>query len=444
MKEDIGIFNKARRVVAKWKHKNISHQAAWEELTGNKLAKSTARKYMDALHNFLVNAHPSDRMDKIQLEVETNAFKNKHGETIYTQTSTMLVNIQNVRNKSPEEMVQLHGFDPIQWELVDSNNKIWQGSSKLQGVYSMYSSTVKVKPIQSHLAMDYFERLFENIEVPNDVATKEVVVESKDIMLELPIMDVHIGKLAWHEETGNDYDLSIIRDLYKKTVNDILFRVQSNYDTVGRVLFPIGQDMFHCDNEKGTTTKGTSLSVDSRWQKMFRRGCELNIWAIEKLKTLTNKVDISYIRSNHDEKMSYFLMLYLSAWYKNDPKVNINISSYPRKYYQWDECMIGYLHKMAKKRIDKIMQAEAPEIWGNTRFRELHIGHEHIEGLTEHPGLKVRNVSSITATDDWHCGKGYVNIIRQAQGFVWHKKKGLRNVVNSVVENTVEKNIQEQ
>lgn len=434
MKTDKGLLKKARQTVAKWKNNHMSHQAAWEELTGNVLAKSTCRKYMNALDNFLLNAKPSNRLDKIQLNVELQESKNEKGDKIYTQKSTILTNIQNIRDKSPEEMLQLHGYDPLQWELIKSINKAYQGTSKLQGTYDMFSSTVRARPLQNKLSLPALQKIFQNFEPPEIKQASTVPIHNEDIMLEFPIMDVHLGKLAWHEETGQDYDLSTAKHLYEQITEDILDRVSSRYNTVGKVLFPVGQDMFHTDNERSTTTKGTQLTVDSRWQKMFRRGCELNVWAVEKLKRHTNDIVISYVKSNHDAKMSYMLVLFLSAWFRDDPKVTINISPYPRKYYQWGRCMIGYLHKMAKKRIDKIMQSEAPKIWGDTRFRELHIGHQHIEGLQEYTGFKIRNISSITATDDWHCDKGYVNVIRQAQAFVWYKDKGLRDVINSVVE----------
>lgn len=191
---------------------------------------------------------------------------------------------------------------------------------------------------------------------------------------------------------------------------------------------------FNVDNEKNTTTKGTAQTTDSRWQKMFRKGCEYNVWAINKLLNKTNKVDVLYINSNHDSKMSYFLILWLDAYYRNDSRVNVDISSYPRQYKQWGKCAIGYLHDLPKKRIDKIMQAEAPELWGNTKFREIHKGHLHYEELTENMGIKIRMISPITAQSDWITRQGFVGTVRQIQAFVWHKELGLRAIYNSIIE----------
>jgi hypothetical protein len=96
--------------------------------------------------------------------------------------------------------------------------------------------------------------------------------------------------------------------------------------------------------------------------------------------------------------------------------------------------MIGYSHgEETKKRRDKLMQAEAPQIWGNTIFREFHLGHLHSEHVTEYPGFIERRVSSITAPDAWHNRSGYVGTIRKAQAFIWDKENGLELIINSTV-----------
>ena len=170
---------------------------------------------------------------------------------------------------------------------------------------------------------------------------------------------------------------------------------------------------------------------------MLQKGNELYVWAIKKMLQVTNKVKICYIKSNHDEKMSYALTLYLNAWFRNDPRVEVSISPYPRKYFKWGLCMVGLFHKLPKKTKDKIMQEEASDIWGSTIFREFHGAHEHVERLIEFPGFKIRNISGLTAVGDWACGQGYIGVVRQLQGFAWDKNSGVIDIHNSVVKKEV-------
>jgi hypothetical protein len=60
----------------------------------------------------------------------------------------------------------------------------------------------------------------------------------------------------------------------------------------------------------------------------------------------------------------------------------------------------------------------------------LHLGHLHSEQVYEYSGFIQRRISSITATDDWHNEMGYVQTIRKAQAFLWHKENGLKHIIN--------------
>ena len=54
------------------------------------------------------------------------------------------------------------------------------------------------------------------------------------------------------------------------------------------------------------------------------------------------------------------------------------------------------------------------------------MGHLHSEQVKEEHGVKVRNLSSVTATDSWHYTSGYVGAIATSQSFVWDKERGLK------------------
>ncbi len=168
---------------------------------------------------------------------------------------------------------------------------------------------------------------------------------------------------------------------------------------------------------------------------MFKRGNELLIWAIEHLRKLA-PVEVCYVQGNHDYKMSYFSIELVNAFYRNTENVHVNMDIKPRKYYEFGKCLIGYTHgdKETKKRLLTIMQAEASEMWGRTKYRELHMGHLHSEHVEEFQGFKQRRISSVTTIDRWHSEKGYVGVVRQMQAFVWDRNYGLENIYNIVTE----------
>jgi hypothetical protein len=247
-------------------------------------------------------------------------------------------------------------------------------------------------------------------------------------LLEIPLCDVHLSKLCWDKEVDDDYDLEIAEGRFKGAISQII--TDASLYKVDRIVFPIGQDFFNSDNDRGETRKGTAQSMDSRWQKMYFKGCEMNIWAIEHLRKIA-PIDIMYIPGNHDYQYSYFMVSHLKAYFRNVPSVQVNDSPRGRKYYHYGNNLIGYSHGEEKKQnLDKIMQAEASELWGKTKHREFHLAHRHTEHVTEYPGFIIRRISSFTGNDEWHHTEGYVQQSKKAQAFLWCKDKGLRFIIN--------------
>jgi hypothetical protein len=423
-------LDKGAIVWKNWKETSISASEAWEELTGSVYAEDTARKYLNGLKDFLDSGKES-RLAGKKIKTGITETKNSQGQKVYTYTSDMLIQIQDLDNKSPDEVMILHGYDPLKWDLKNADNKAWNGASKEQGTYTLYSSSIKVAPSECNISFKFIEEMFRKLKVPHIEDIEYTNVGQK--LLEIPMMDVHYGKLAWDKESGQDYDLMIADYIYKNTIRDFISRIDKNQ--IERIIFPIGQDFFNSDDDKGKTNKGTSQDMDSRWEKIFDKGFHLVFWAIEQLKQIA-PVEVCYIPGNHDLTTSYYLVYCLSRQYHDSKCVNVDISPKPRKYYEYGNCMIGYSHgEEPKKNLYELMQSEAPEIWGRTKYREFHLGHLHSLRLEEHLGFALRRISAITRPDAWHSREGYIGALQQAQAFIWDKEKGLEQIINSIVEN---------
>jgi hypothetical protein len=362
------------------------------------------------------------------IEVKLKKSTNKHGETVYVQTSTILIDIQEMKDKSPMDLMRAHGYDPLKWELIDSTNRPYQGTSKLHGTYTMFSNSIKVRPLQTRITTEEIRQIFNTFNPPKLQKIQPVKDTQKNIMLEFGLVDMHLGLLSWKEETGENYDINIAIQTAKDHILDILGRVEP----CEKILLPVGQDFFHIDSEKNQTTAGTDQDVDGRWQKIFRKGCELKVWFISQLLQKSNNIEIHYVKSNHDMKMAYFLTLWLDAYYRNESRVNVDIAWNQRKYIKWGKCAICLLHDLPKNKIDKIMQAEEAKLWGSTIYRENHKAHDHHEEVKEYMGVTVRTISPITARSEWTASKGYYSQ-RRFMAFQWHKEKGLRNILYSNV-----------
>lgn len=401
-------------------------------LYGKDLNYNNAKKYLAGIKLHLATMQNADSNDKefSQHEVSYNADK--------SQTVKQDIYLSPDEAASPVLIMQKCGFDPLLWEVItckvisgswDVTLKNGEGEGILH-TNRKYSVTLTVKPLGSKLSMPQVLEAFKGL---SPVKIAQYKHGGGSYMLELPLMDFHLGKLAWGDETGQaDYDLKIAETLWKDTINDILSKT-SAFGTPEYVLFPVGQDFFHFDTPSVTTTAGTQLDSDSRWQKMFRKGVELLVWAIEQCHALA-PVKVMWIPGNHDQMLSYAATIGLAQRYANTETVEVDLSPTPRKYHLYGLNLIGFAHGVEEgKRIEGLMQIEAPEMWGHSVWREYHLGHFHTENSITKNGIVFRRISAITAPDAWHSEKGFLGSVRQAQAFVWDKEKGLQMILNSNV-----------
>lgn len=244
-------------------------------------------------------------------------------------------------------------------------------------------------------------------------------------MAEICIMDAHFGKLAWSRETGFDpYDVKIATDRYRKAMRSILHRL-SPYK-IDEYLLIIGNDLFHTDNEQGTTTKGTKVDVDGRYHKTFEIVRELLCQEIESLAD-TAPVKLMIVPGNHDRHASYHLGDSLKCWFRNHPNVEVDNEPKSIKYHQWGKCLIGACHGDEGKRDEYPLQmaTDVPHMWAQAKFREMHTGHLHRTKVDEFKGVRVRIIPSLGGTDRWSSRMGYTSNLKQAEAFVWNHKAGL-------------------
>lgn len=404
-----------------------------QEYYGIRVGANNARKYWTGITKHL----------KAKRKIADNGQANYLNERLVTGngqiTTRRMMILSESDSNDPYRIMQLNGFDPLQWELVSYKVKRndWDTTMKLyeddrayphRETNHQFKVELTVKVIQKIISTEYIEELFNRLDPPK---LKEYKYKPGSMILELPIMDLHLGKLAWSKETGDDYDLKIAIELFKKTIVDLLEKLHHLRLPIEGILFPVGQDFFHVDNSVSTTTKGTVVDTDSRWQKMFGEGVDTLIWAIEELRKIA-KVYITWVGGNHDQVLSYCAVYYISAYYRNTSNVEVDLSPMPRKYYHYGVNLIGWSHGKEGKRIEHLMQQEQPEAWGKTIFREWHLGDLHHEEAKEIGGVKIRRLSSLTALDAWHVQAGY-HAIRMAQAFVWDKERGRQYVIDSNV-----------
>jgi hypothetical protein len=249
------------------------------------------------------------------------------------------------------------------------------------------------------------------------------------LLFELSLPDVHVGKLAWGAECGEDYDLKIACNVFMDAFTALAEDARCR--DIERIVFPIGNDLLNCDSPSGNTTAGTPQSNDGRYQKVYQTTLALLVGAIDRLREIA-PVDVLTVPGNHDTLSVWTLGETIKAWYRSADDVAVDNSPMLRKYYRYGRSLLLFTHGDREKitSLPLIMAQERRQDWAETIWREAHIGHRHksasvVMAAEELAGIRIRTLPSLCATDAWHHQQGYVSNVRSAESYFWSRERGL-------------------
>lgn len=228
----------------------------------------------------------------------------------------------------------------------------------------------------------------------------------EDLMAVYPMGDPHIGMYAWAEEAGENFDLEIACDNLRKATK---YLVERSPNAKTALILNLG-DFFHSDNADNKTARsGNALDVDGRWAKVLRTGIDLMCELVTSSLVKHENVIVKNIIGNHDDHSSIFIGVALDKYFKNEPRVNVDLSPAKFWYYKFGEVLIGSTHGDTAKptKLPEIMAADKPMDWGRSKYRYWYTGHIHSRNVIEFSGCVWESFRTLAAKDAWHAGAGY-------------------------------------
>ena len=374
-------------------------------------------------------------------QIKTDDFKRSSLE--YKNDGTIIsekfITVRDGDEMTPSFILEAHGLKTSAWEVVSYKNNFWNTQVKGGQKQISYQSKLTAKPTKK-LDLSEIDKHFAQLDRKH-FTPPIIKPRTGNLMAEVNIADLHLGKLCWHGDTPENYDYKIARDTYYHIIGEITEQLRGK--PIEHITFVWANDFFNADTIDNTTTAGTVQDVDVRWQKMFNVGVEMLVRGVEMLQEIA-PVKTFYTPSNHDEVNGYHALKYLEAWFRKDPNVEINTDAYPRKYQLYGNTLLGYCHgdkensrgtKEKASRLASLMPIEARQYWGQALFHEFHTAHLHGEHMIQEiNGVIVRRISSPTAADTYHTTNGFLGNVRKAQTFLYDKDRGLVQTINTPVQ----------
>ena len=376
---------------------------------------------------------------KVQKDILQKVFdydKAKISKVVHNDTTT-ITSPKSAKIKTLQDLVEACDIDLDRYFVERHIINKWEVGSKVGDVVvtePLFQVKAWLKPrVEENFIADLREQTkkdFMNFAPIYVGIGRKDDFAKKDCMLEINIFDLHFGKLAHAEETGDKYNVKIAEKRFLSAIQHFIEQTQ-NYD-IQKIVFPIGNDFLNADNLRKQTTKGTPQDEELRWQESFIQGRKLIQKAVDMLVNVA-PVEVVVVQGNHDWERSFYLGDAIECWYAKCPEVIVNNSSKPRKYVKYGQCLIGYTHGNNEKVADLplIMANENKNIWGSVKYKEMHLGHLHHKreikymSTREYSGTTIRYMRSMSGSDAWHNIKGYVGSQQGCEAFVWHKDKGM-------------------
>lgn len=225
-----------------------------------------------------------------------------------------------------------------------------------------------------------------------------------------PFADLHVGLFSWGRETGTNWDLRISEEVHSKAIADMMDRSPNSRH--GVILG--GGDLIHSDtNENKTARSGNALQVDGRYQKVLMSACRLMVQATERALRKHENVTVRILPGNHDEHASVAVAYFLLAWFRDNPRVVVDIDPSVFWWFRFGKVMLGATHGHTVKLQDmpQIMAHRRAEDWGATRFRYVHGFHIHHKSkyVSEGMGCICESHQTPTPQDAWHYASGFLS-----------------------------------
>lgn len=236
------------------------------------------------------------------------------------------------------------------------------------------------------------------------------------------ITDYHLGAMAWGEETGADWDLSIAEQLL---VDWFAAAIAQAPDARVAVFAQLG-DFLHWDGlEAVTPTSKHILDADSRFQKIVRVAIRLFRRIVAMLLEKHERIVLLMAEGNHDLASSAWLRELFAALYENEPRVEV--ITRPDPYYCVEHGAVSlFFHHGHKRRADSletVLVSKFREVFGRTRHSYAHTGHLHHNLVRETNTMQIEQHRTLAAPDS-HASRGGWMSGRDAKVITYHADHG--------------------
>jgi len=344
------------------------------------------------------------RQIEILEAIDREGSQGKAAKVLGITKRTLEKSLQKLKAKAAQQLASEHDY---------ANKPVPQGYN-IRGVSQYIDPEGKLKGqwiktgIDDQQRMELLKEFVETLcsDIPKLGLIKPPKGTTADLLNVIPLGDPHFGLYSWAQESGDDFDTDIARNLTLGAV-DRLLASAPNAKTC--VVLPLG-DIFHAnDQSNATPAHRHQLDVDTRYQRVMMIGVLTFRHVIIKALEKHQNVVVRFVKGNHDPEASFGLALATASFFHDNPRVTVDLSPSDFWYYRHGKTLIGATHgdKVKHEQLLGVMAADRAEDWGQTKHRYWLTGHVHSQQVREYPGVVCESFRTLAAKDAYASGHGY-------------------------------------
>ncbi len=328
----------------------------------------------------------------------------------YRITENQWQKVQEARNSGIIQAHQEHGVEHQNSKFLWLKNK--NSSIPVQNPFYVEKSE-----------QDKFEAFLQGLkdEIKPTKPVKLLSDGNANLCNQYTLTDYHLGMMAWGEETGSDWDLSIAEETLIKFFEA---GIKSSPKADECVFAQIG-DFLHWDGFEALTPANKHiLDADTRFPKLVRTAIKVIRQIIQKLLEKYKKVHVIMAEGNHDPASSVWLREMLSQFYENEPRINIDTNPDPYYCHRFGNVCLFYHHQHKRKinAIESVFIGKFKKEFGRSKYVYGHLGHLHHQ--QKETNLMILEQHRTLASKDAHASReGYLSG-RDSKIITYHKDYG--------------------
>ena len=335
--------------------------------------------------------------------------------------------LQKLNDLSDKEAADILGVNVTSvWRRRNKGFKIKSVSQYTDGDGKVLRQWVKTEEENKDYMLEAFKSMIDKL--PNYPLFKPSKnIDYQDTLSVFPLGDPHIGMLSWAAESGENWNLKIAEDVFRKMFDVIISKAPPSKIAMLEIL----GDTLHYDNIAGMTARsGNILDTDGRYPEMVRSCVNIVLNMINSLLNYHETVIVDIVRGNHDDVGSIWLAELIQKVYGKNPRVQLLDQHGPIHIYEFGKVLIAshHGHTMKMEKLPITIASDYPEAWGRTSHRYCLTGHIHHDSKQkamgkEFTGMWVESFRTLAAKDSYAAWGGWRSK-RDTKAIVYHKELG--------------------